>query len=127
MDHQHEMIHNGEIAKRSKAADSYSAYRGFESHSRFQVQVSGDGPRDMRSRNMREMHRQCRLRHESGILDTVWIPAEFAVKGRPLRLKTEGGWEDGWVVEEAFTGDLPSRVVQERERGFKSHRKATDV
>lgn len=76
---------------------------------------------------MREMSRQCRLRHETGVIDTTWIPVEFAVKGKPLRLKRDGGWQEGWMVEEAFSGDLPSEVVQERERDFKNHRKATDV
>lgn len=73
------------------------------------------------------MHRQCLLRHETGAMQTSWIEAEFAVKGRPLRLKEDGGWQEGWRVEEAYVGELPSKVVQERERDFKSHRRATDV
>lgn len=39
---------------------------------------------------------------ETGFLRTVsWIPQEFAEVGRKLKLKNNGVWESGWVVETA--------------------------
>lgn len=32
---------------------------------------------------------------------TSWIPEKFAQKGRPVALRRDGKWDDGWVVESA--------------------------
>lgn len=77
------------------------------------------------------MHVQCELRRptEQGYRQNiVWIPAEHAVQGKFVKLKTNGQWEDGWFVEQAFVNSpIASEVIQERGRDFKNHRKATDI
>lgn len=77
------------------------------------------------------MHIQCELQRptEQGHQrNTVWLPAEHAIEGKFVKLKTNGIWEDGWKVVTAYSGaPLPSEVIQERSRDFKNHRKATDV
>lgn len=47
------------------------------------------------------MYQQCRLRR--GNTYTVsWIPAQFAVVGKVLKLKDNNDvWVDGWIVESA--------------------------
>jgi hypothetical protein len=60
-------------------------------------------------------YRQCQLArpYERGEMRlTSWIPEEFAVAGKRVRLRDDGGWQDGWVVRFAgpyrvADGDLP--------------------
>lgn len=76
----------------------------------------------------KEMMKQCLLRDATGGQEVCWIESSLAVKGRPLRIKVDGKWEDGWAVTEVL-GDfeLAQSYLQERSRDHKSHRKATDV
>ncbi len=75
-----------------------------------------------------DMMTQCRLVRRDGAQDVRWIESGFAVQGKPLRIKTDGKWEDNWSVLEAWTGtELPAHVIHERSRDHKNHRKATDV
>ena len=55
-----------------------------------------------------------------------WIPTEKAVLGKPIRLKIDGKWSSGWVVN-VFGGTLPAKYVEEHERDFRNQRKASDV
>lgn len=77
------------------------------------------------------MHIQCELRRasEKGYHQNIaWLPAEYAVEGKFVKLKTNGEWEDGWKVQTAYTNSpIASEVIQERSRDYKNHRKATDV
>lgn len=44
----------------------------------------------------RELYRQCKLRHPSGLVDVAYIPLKFAVLGKILRIGDIGEWR---VVE----------------------------
>ena len=48
-----------------------------------------------------ELYRQCRLvkkvRNREAI-QTSYIPAEFAREGRVVKIREDGGWDDGWVI-----------------------------
>jgi hypothetical protein len=69
-------------------------------------------------------YRQCRL-NKSGMLDQVsWIPEQFAVLGKVLKLRNEGGeWDDGWVVKNV--GDTRLDETPHAEGLIRSHRRAT--
>jgi hypothetical protein len=70
---------------------------------------------------------QCRMRRETrpGIHQslTSWIPEKFAEKGRILRLKNRGEWEDGWEVVETWT----RREAEKVEAGERDHLKQREV
>lgn len=49
-------------------------------------------------------YRQCRLvkRIQGGELTQVsWLPEPYATKGRVVKLRDNGVWDDGWVVASA--------------------------
>ena len=74
--------------------------------------------------NKEQMYTQCMLRKRSGnisILDVCWIPEEFAVVNKVLKLKKEegkldqsgewkNGWEDGWVVLKVYSSVSEGKV-----------------
>lgn len=73
--------------------------------------------------NKKVLYQQCRL--QKGTTHQMsWIPAKYAVKGKTLKLRSNGEWEDGWVVNETYAtrmdDDLPDSHAE-----IKSHRKAT--
>lgn len=70
-------------------------------------------------------HKQCILR--KGTTITVsWIPEKFAHPGKHLKLKDDGKWVDGWVVEVVGTR-LDSTYVENRSQEYKKHRERTDI
>ena len=74
-------------------------------------------------------HTQVHLEHvQTGARQTTWVPSTFAEIGRVLRLKDRGEWSNGWRVQAAFV-EAPtlSAVIAERERDFRTHRRATDI
>jgi hypothetical protein len=74
-----------------------------------------------------EMYTQCRLK--KGTKEQMsWIPGEFAVAGKVVKLKDAdtGNWDDGWIVEAAYS----SRTWEEvnlASQTYKKHRKHTDI
>ncbi len=66
------------------------------------------------SKNKEDLYRQCLLRKRSGnvsILDVSWIPVEYAVMGKCLKLWMMGGsnedgtygkWDDNWIVVKVY-------------------------
>ena len=75
---------------------------------------------------MTEIHCQCYLR-KGPVATTAWIPEEFAVIGRPIKLRKRGGeWDDGWVVEEVGARRLSTEVA-DREQDWKKQRQASDI
>lgn len=75
-----------------------------------------------------EMMKQCLLKDATGGQEVCWIESKLAEQGRPLRIKVDGKWIDGYTVAEVM-GDfeVSQSYLQERGRDHKSHRKATDV
>jgi hypothetical protein len=54
----------------------------------------------------------------------TWIPEEFAVVGKPLRLKEGDAWDDGWIV---IGVGARKPANEDRSRHHLKHRKGTDV
>lgn len=70
---------------------------------------------------MKETYSQCRL--QRGATEQVaWIPSEFAVRGKYVRIKDVDGWR---VV--SVGAERPAEYVRERERDFRHQREASDI
>lgn len=46
------------------------------------------------------LYKQCSMIRVN-VRRVEWIPAQYAVVGKRLRLRIDGIWEDGWIVETA--------------------------
>lgn len=71
-------------------------------------------------------YRQCKLEWQEFPVMTqqvAWIPEEFAVVGKILKIKDE----DGWRVTEVGSHRQSEDYIQDHERDFLGHRKRTDV
>jgi hypothetical protein len=72
-------------------------------------------------------YRQCELKRENQHL-VSWIPKEYAIKGKYLKLKSQDGeWEDGWEVEYVGEKDMPENVLDFQSQDYKRTRKASDI
>ncbi len=75
------------------------------------------------------MFKQCVLNKQGpdGFKSTVtWLPAEFAVKGRTLRLKkSDDSWDLGWTVFSVSETALSEKCLPDYHKDIKAHRKAT--
>ena len=73
--------------------------------------------------------RQCHLvkRVEAGTMhQTTWIPERFAIVGKVLKLRDDGGaWDDGWRVERAGRTRLAEDDLFDSHQDTKAHRRAT--
>ena len=73
---------------------------------------------------------QCRMRKAKipyGVSHRVeWIPEKFATKGRVLKLKTKGVWENGWEVIDTWD-KVTKEEMNERSRYHLYQRKASDI
>lgn len=73
------------------------------------------------------MMTQCRMKRVSdGAIHTAWIESKFATLRRVIDIDIDGVREKGWTVFEVGS-TLDSRIVRDRERDFKVHRRATDI
>jgi hypothetical protein len=74
-------------------------------------------------------YRQCRLakRTATGELQQVsWIPDQFAVVGKALKLRTDvDSWDDGWVVRLAGHNRLSADQVPDFHELSKAHLRAS--
>lgn len=71
-------------------------------------------------------HTQALLQKENSF-QTAWIPSEFAVPGRYLKLRSRGEcWDNGWIVVNAGT-ILDTTFVNERTQDYKNMRRMTDI
>lgn len=73
---------------------------------------------------------QCKMKREvqPRIYQSLvsWIPEERAQKGRILRFKNHGEWEDGWEVIETYT-KKKAEFVEAQERDHLKQREVSDV
>lgn len=64
---------------------------------------------------------QCLLIHdkfqEPSRWQVAWIPSQFAIKGRVLRIKNWNKWVDDWIVDEIY-GTAPAERVEKHERDY---------
>ncbi|KMO34867.1 hypothetical protein VQ02_18260 [Methylobacterium variabile] len=58
----------------------------------------------------------------------TWLPERFARVGGYVKLKEEGGWQDGWRVTAAYPeARLSHEVLMERSQDYKRTRAASDI
>lgn len=65
---------------------------------------------------------QCTLGKEN-LIRTSWIPKEFAVPGKILKLKDKDKWDDGWQVMQA--GSTTYLEDLDINRSIREHKKRT--
>jgi hypothetical protein len=70
--------------------------------------------------------RQC-LMTKSGVVQTAWIPEDFAVVGKILDFRSGMTWERGWKVEIVHEPRLEQGYVRERSQDYKHTRQASDA
>jgi hypothetical protein len=77
---------------------------------------------------MNTYYKQCCLSKPTptGHIQTViWIPEEFGVVGKVLKLKTDGVWNNGWIVKFASSNRLEQKLVLDSHDAIKAHRDRT--
>jgi hypothetical protein len=73
------------------------------------------------------VYNQCKLQ-KGNTFQVSWLPKEFAVVGRYVKLKEDGKWDNGWQVNEAYlTASRSQEEVVDRSQDYKRTRKASDV
>jgi hypothetical protein len=73
-------------------------------------------------------YRQCHLVRpcERGEMRQLsWIPEKFAVTGKSLRLRDEGGWQDGWIVRSVGPYRVADEDLPDPHSDIRGHRKRT--
>ncbi len=77
---------------------------------------------------MKQEYIQCKLeRPGKGFTHTQvsFLPKEFAVKNKVLKLKNDDGkWTDGWIVAQVFK-DSKTSVIPDSHVAIKRHRNRT--
>ena len=66
--------------------------------------------------------KQCRLAKGDRRI-SIWIPEEFAVKGKQISVDKV----KGWFVQKVFDKRVSSEYLKERERDYLNTRKASDI
>jgi len=59
---------------------------------------------------------QCELVKQN-VFQVAWIPTQFAVVGKIIKIKENGRWNDGWKVKHIF-GIRFFEDVEEHERDY---------
>ena len=67
-------------------------------------------------------YRQCTLTMKT-VEQVAWIPEEFAIIGKILKINDQ----DGWRVKVVGLHRQSEDYVQDHERDFLGHRKRTDI
>lgn len=81
------------------------------------------------------MYKQARLtknkKLEDGtpyhIINTAFIPSEFAKVGKIVKIKKGEKWDDGWKVTDVYETEFDEDYVNERSQDYKRTRKASDI
>lgn len=69
------------------------------------------------------MYKQCKLKRNS-TYQTVYLPIEFAVLNKLLKLKNNNVWDNGWKVIEVYHNSLTDEVTHVPKL-IREHRKRT--
>lgn len=75
---------------------------------------------------MSEFYCQCQLKRINGQVDMVWIPEDFAHKGKYIKIRRGKAWENGWKVIEVYDR-ASEEFVLKRERDYLVQRSASDI
>jgi hypothetical protein len=72
-----------------------------------------------------QYYRQCSLR-KGGATQVAHIPERFAIEGNVVKIKEQGIWDDGWLVESVGSRNDEMTIIA-LERLWKRTRKASDI
>lgn len=61
------------------------------------------------------------------IISTTFIPSKFAQKGKTIKVKVDGTWDDGWIITDVYSAEFDEEYVNERSQDYKRTRKASDI
>ena len=75
---------------------------------------------------MAQFYRQCKLTKGTSS-DVAWIPEQFAVQDKYLRIKKDDGEENGWQVAVVGANRVDGVYLKEHERNYLSQREASDI
>lgn len=67
---------------------------------------------------------QCKL-SKNNLVRVAFIPKEFAIIGKSLKIKNGEVWENGWVVVRTSTIIVDEAHLPDSHSEIKSHRKKT--
>lgn len=70
-------------------------------------------------------YKQCVLKKKDSYT-TVWIPEQFAKKGKKIRIKEHGKWSNGWIIE-SVGARQSEKIVFMLKDSYKYHRRVTDI
>lgn len=59
-------------------------------------------------------------------IDMAWIPERFAQINKIVKIKKDGGWDEGWEVTYVGPRQLAS-IVENQERDYLKQRKVSDI
>jgi hypothetical protein len=75
---------------------------------------------------MTELFQQCRLQNNKELL-VSWIPSKFAKKGKNIRIKINGEWEHGWLVDEVFKNKITRKELDTLAWQYTHTREVSDI
>ena len=75
---------------------------------------------------MSQIYQQCTLA-KGDLRRTAWVPCRFAKKGKALKVKINGIWEDGWTVFLKFDHKVTEEELETLECQFKWTRETSDI
>lgn len=73
-----------------------------------------------------ELYQQCLL-YKGNTAMVSWIPTEFAKKGKVVKLKVNGEWDDGWFVMSQFGNKITREQLNTLEAQYKWTRETSDI
>ena len=73
----------------------------------------------------KKFYKQCVLKKKN-TYTTTWVPERFAKKGKKIKIKEDGKWSYGWVVE-SVGARQSERAVFMMKDSYRYHRRVTDV
>jgi hypothetical protein len=76
-------------------------------------------------KNTGRMYKQCKL-IKDGVYEQVYIPSEFAIQGKSVKIKRNGTWDDGWLVEEVWQ-EVDEAFLDAMRNALKHQREVSDV
>jgi hypothetical protein len=56
----------------------------------------------------------------------AWIPSEFAIIEKIIKIKIDGEWDDGWKIIRTYN-TRTSEHIKEHERDYLKQRSASDI
>lgn len=75
---------------------------------------------------LKDTYFQCSLKRKTGTL-VSFIPENFAVLGKIVKLKDDGKWTNGWKVEAISSISITGEDLDKIEKQYRVHRKVSDI